>query len=112
MRESNPGRANGDTPMVRTALVTAALVAAIAIPSAAPSFAKAAPKAKTFYVEQVVKSKACYVVAYKPHGKKVVDLGASSYPTLKAAIAALKANPACKPIKHHHVAMTAKPKTK
>jgi hypothetical protein len=98
--------------MVRNALVTAALVAAIAIPSAVPTFAKTAPKAKAYYVEQVVKSKACYVVAFKPHGKKVVDLGTTSYPTLKAAIAALKANPACAPVKHHHMAMSAKPKTK
>lgn len=98
--------------MVRNFLVTAAVLAAIAIPSAAPTFAKTAPKAKVFYVEQVVKSKACYVVAFKPHGKKVVDLGTTSYPTLAAAIHAMKADKACAPVKHHHMAMKMKPKTK
>jgi hypothetical protein len=96
--------------MVRNALVTAALVAAIAIPSAVPTFAKTAPKAKAFYVEQVVKSKACYVVNFKPHGKKVTQLGDSSYPTLKAALAALHADKACAPVKH--MAMKVKPKNK
>jgi hypothetical protein len=96
--------------MVRNILVTAALVAAFALPSAAPSFAKAAPKAKAYYVEQVVKSKACYVVNFKPHGKKVTQIGDSSYPTLKGAIAALHADKACAPVKH--MAMKVKPKHK
>lgn len=77
--------------MVRRTLLTAALLAAFAVPALARP-----PKAKTYYAEQSVKTQACYVVSWKPNGKTATVIGTDSYPSMGKAAAAIKADTNCK----------------
>ena len=82
--------------MLRRYLVSAALIAAIAMPAAA----FAAAKAKTYYAEQSVKTQYCYVVTWKPDGKTATQIGTDSFDSFSKAWAAIKADTACKaPVK-------------
>ena len=78
--------------MLRRYLVTASLIAAVAMPAAA----FAAAKAKTYYAEQSVKTKYCYVVDFKPDGKHATQIGTDSFDTFAKAAAAIKADADCK----------------
>jgi hypothetical protein len=77
--------------MVRRYLLTAALIAAFAVPASAATM-----KAKVYYAEQVVKTQACYVVTFKPNGKTATMIGTDSYKTFALAAAAIKADTSCK----------------
>jgi hypothetical protein len=77
--------------MVRRTLLTAAMLAAFAMPALA-----AAPKAKTYYAEQSVKTQACYVVPWKPSGMTATMIGTDSYSSMGKAAAAIKADTNCK----------------
>ena len=84
--------------MLRRHIVTAAVIAAVAMPAVA--FAAAATKAKTYYAEQSVKTKYCYVVTFKPDGKAATQIGTDSFDTFAKAWAAIKADTDCKsPVK-------------
>jgi hypothetical protein len=85
--------------MVRKYLVTAALIAAFAVPATAATM-----KANVYYAEQSVKTQACYVVTFKPNGKTATMIGTDSFKTFALAAAAVKADTSCKPPK-----MKAKP---
>ena len=86
--------------MFHRTLVAAAVVAAFAIPAVAATTTttKTVKKtsAATYYVEQSAKTHRCYVVAHKPNGKTMMEVGTSSYPTRAKAMAAMKAATACK----------------
>ena len=82
--------------MFHKTLLTAALVAAFAMPAVAATTAKPAPKAKVYYAEQSVKTKYCYAVTFKPDGKTATVIGTDTYPTLAKALAAIKADTSCK----------------
>lgn len=84
--------------MYRKILLTAALAAAFAMPAVAATSAKTTmkPAAKVYYAEQSVKSKMCYAVTFKPDGKHATMIGTASFPTLKATMAAIKADADCK----------------
>jgi len=91
--------------MVRRLLVTAGLVAALAVPAfaattkdATKDTAKETPKAsgKTYYAEQSVKTQVCYVVTKKPDGKTATMIGTDSFPSFAKAAAAIKADKTCK----------------
>jgi hypothetical protein len=94
----------------RNTLLTAALAAAVALAAAAPSLAATAPKVphKAYFVEQSVRSNACYVVAFKPNPKFAREVGSASYGSFWKAVAALKADPSCRPA--HHMVMKIKAK--
>jgi hypothetical protein len=79
-------------------LLAAALAAAFAMPAVAATSAKTSmkPAAKVYYAEQSVKSKMCYAVTFKPDGKHATMIGTASFPTLKATMAAIKADADCK----------------
>lgn len=82
--------------MYSKALLTAALVAALALPVAGEAMAKTKTMAKTYYAEQSLKSKYCYAVAFKPNPKYATMIGSDSFTKLSAAMAAIKADPDCK----------------
>ena len=90
--------------MVRRYLVTAALVAAFAVPAAAATM-----KAKTYYAEQSVKTQVCYVVTFKPNGKTATMIGTASFTSFALAAAAIKADTSCK-APAGKMTMPAKPK--
>ena len=77
--------------MLHKYIVAAAVAVAFTMP------AVAATKAKAYYAEQSVKTKACYVVASKPNGKTATQIGTDSFKTLKDAEAAIKADKDCVP---------------
>ena len=86
--------------MLLKTVVAAALVAAFAVPAiaATTTTTKTMKKtsAATYYVEQSAKTHRCYVVAHKPNGKTMMEIGTSTYPTRAKAMAAMKAATACK----------------
>ncbi|HVZ14403.1 MAG TPA: hypothetical protein VG894_08090 [Bauldia sp.] len=87
--------------------VTLAVIAAVAMPAAA----FAAAKAKTYYAEQSIKTKYCYVVDFKPDGKTATEIGTDSFDTLAKASAAIKADADCKtPMKMAAKTTATKPK--
>jgi len=96
--------------MLRRHIVTAAVIGAIAMPAVA--FAAATTKAKTYYAEQSVKTKYCYVVTFKPDGKNATQIGTDSFDTFAKAWAAIKADTDCKaPMKPTTMKTTAKTTT-
>jgi len=89
--------------------VALAVIAAVAMPAAA----FAAAKAKTYYAEQSVKTKYCYVVDFKPDGKHATQIGTDSFDTYAKAAAAIKADADCKaPMKMSSKTMTKTTKPK
>lgn len=84
-------------------IVTAALVAAFAVPALAATTTTTKTMkttkpatAASFYVEQSAKTHRCYVVAHKPNGKTMMEIGTTDYPSRTKAMAAMKAASACK----------------
>ncbi len=83
--------------MIHKYLLSAALVAAFAMPTAYLVPASAATmKAKAYYAEQSLKTKFCYVVDFKPNPKFATMLGSGSYPSITKAAAEIKATKDCK----------------
>jgi hypothetical protein len=101
-----PAKPTKENAMLSKTLVAAALVAAFAVPAVAATYTTPATKttstkakttsAASFYVEQSAKTHRCYVVAHKPNGKTMMEIGTTSYPTRTKAMAAMKAATACK----------------
>jgi hypothetical protein len=71
-------------------ILTAALVAGFAMPAMAAS---------EYYVAQSAKDKKCEVTSKKPDGKKLIEIGTSTYKTKADATKAMKAAPECAPAK-------------
>ncbi len=73
--------------MFRKALIATAIIATFAVPAFAA--------AKTYFVEQSVKTSHCYVTTHQPNGTTMKEIGTTSYPTESKALAAMKAATEC-----------------